>query len=127
MSMAHAECLDRSVLYLEDEILIALDVSHLLGEVGFCEISVAHKLRDAWAAIDGKKFDLALLDINVDKNQSSIELGERLMSCGTPVIFVSGSGPERENLLNRGFRFIDKPFSNKALQSQISAVLSETP
>lgn len=125
--MAHAECLDRSVLYLEDEILIALDVSHLLGEAGFGEISVAHRLRDAWAAIDGKKFDLALLDINVDKNQSSIELGERLMSCGTPVIFVSGSGAERENLRNRGFRFIDKPFSNKVLQSQISAVLSEAP
>ena len=125
--MACVECRDRSVLYLEDEVLIALDVSHYLGEVGFGEILVAHRLRDAWSAIDDRTFDLALLDINVDKNQTSIELGERLMTDGTPVIFVSGSGAEREPLENRGFRFIDKPFSHEALQHEITVALSAYP
>ena len=121
--MACVECRDRSVLYLEDEVLIALDVSHYLGEVGFGEISVTHRLRDAWSAIDDRTFDLALLDINVDKQQTSIELGERLLSDGTPVIFISGSGAEREPLEGRGFRFVNKPFSHQALEHQIIAAL----
>ena len=121
--MALGDLVEKSVLYLEDEFLIALDVSYYLNDAGFREVTVLHRLRDAWAAIDQNNFDLALLDINVDKDNTSIELGERLMSTGTPVIFISGNGTDRSNLEGRGFRFINKPFSHRSLEDEISDAL----
>lgn len=121
--MGHVEYQNQSVLYLEDEVLIALDVTHFLKDAGFGDVSVNYRLSDAWTSIDERPFDLALLDINVDKEQTSIELGERLLSDGTPVIFISGSGADREPLEGRGFRFVNKPFSHQALEHQITAAL----
>ncbi len=114
-----------SVLYLEDEVLIALDVTAFLREAGFGTVSTVYKLKDATAAIESHNYELALLDINVDRGQTSLDLGARLKSGGTHVIFASGNSNDSQRLRSEGFHFIDKPFSHLALKDLITAALSD--
>lgn len=112
-----------SILYLEDEPLISLDTSEFLSEMGFGNIVTVFKLHSAEMAVSETKFDFALLDINVDKGQTSFELGERLAKTGVPVMFASGNSNDADDLISRGYRFIDKPFNLLALQSEIVSFL----
>ena len=113
-----------SVLYLEDEPLIAFDTTDFLQELGFSEVRSAYKLKSAKQAISEKTFDLAILDINVDNNQTSLSLGAQLADDGTPVIFASGNSFDAEKLRAEGFEFLDKPFSYEDLKSAICAALT---
>lgn len=111
------------VLYLEDEILIALDVTSALKDAGFSTVKTVHRLKDAWEAIEAEAYDVALLDINVDRRQTSFELGDHLKKNDTIVVFASGNGTDCERLREQGFQFIDKPFSHKALTETIAEAL----
>ncbi|MEM9969938.1 MAG: response regulator [Pseudomonadota bacterium] len=115
----------RSILYLEDELLIAFDVSSFLRDAGFSSVQTAHRLREARAAADETRFDIALLDINVDRSQNSLELGAELKAKGTLVIFASGNGTDCASLQRDGYHVIDKPFSHGDLEATMVAALRE--
>lgn len=113
------------VLYLEDEALIAFDTSEHLREMGFGEVTCAYRLKHAEAAAEVEAYDLAIFDINVDGNQTSVELGKHLARNGTKVIFASGSTPELERLQGKGYRIVSKPYSIKQLGKEIETALAE--
>ena len=113
---------DLKILYLEDEPLVALDTGEHLKDLGFCDVKVVSKLSDAVALTGEDKFDLALFDINVDKGQTSLELGHELAARGTKVIFASGNSREGREIKVRGISFLDKPFSLDQLTSMLEQV-----
>lgn len=113
---------DLKIVYLEDEPIVALDTSEHLKELGFGEVKVVSKLRDAEAVTDKDDFDVALFDINVDKGQTSLELGNQLAARGTKVIFASGNSREGREIKGRGISFLDKPFSLEQLTSMLERV-----
>ena len=108
---------DLKIVYLEDEPIVALDTSDQLRDLGFCEVKVASRLNDAVAFTAEDDFDLALLDINVDKGQTSLELGHQLASRGTKVIFATGNSSVGSKACRDGIYLLDKPFSAKQLKS----------
>ena len=112
-----------SILYLEDEPLISLDTSEFLNELGFEVVVTTFKLKTALEAASERKFDVALLDINVDKGQTSFELGKELVSAGSVVMFASGNSIDAPRLRAQGYRFIDKPFNRMSLKTEILALL----
>lgn len=108
----------QSILYLEDEPLIAMDTGDHLEEIGFGQVSVAYRLENAIAFMEQQDYDLALLDINVDGGQTSLDLGRRLAARGTRVMFASGNIQAEDGLRSEGFYFLSKPFSlDKLTQS----------
>ncbi len=112
------------ILYLEDEPLIAYDISEFLEDLGFAEIKTAYNLRDAEGAVSTTQFDVAVLDIRVGPDTTSFALGEDLARRGTRVIFASGNGSERTRLLDEGYLFLEKPYKTKVLQEMINHALS---
>ncbi len=115
------------VLYLEDEALIAYDTSEHLRELGFADVTCAYRLKHAEDAAAKQHYDLAIFDINVDGNQTSVELGRQLTRVGTKVIFASGSTPEMDRLRDQRFRILGKPFTHAQLAKEIDEALSEPP
>lgn len=110
------------ILYLEDEVLIAFDVSEFLSDLDIGEVTTTYKLSEAWSKARSATPDLALLDINVDRGQKSFELGDHLKQAGCEVIYASGNGSDSKQLRTKGFHFIDKPFSHKDLEELIRNV-----
>lgn len=107
------------LLYLEDEVLIAFDIAAFLEELDVGDVTTAHKLKSAWMAIENKRFDLALLDINVDRRQTSFEIGSHLREAGCTVIYASGNGCDAASLRGDGYHFVDKPFNHTDLERLI--------
>lgn len=111
------------VLYIEDEVLIALDGEQILRSLGFEDITVAMSFHAGEKAIDNQKFDLALLDINLGGGKTSLTLADRLMGDGVRVLFLSGysmSDGLRERLKAPS---VGKPFDEVVLGDAIQAVL----
>lgn len=108
------------ILYLDDEPLVAFDTGDHLASLDFDEVVVTYRLDQAEAASNAKDFDLAILDINVDRGQTSLALGEKLANDGCAVLFASGYGEAAAKLRAQGYGFIDKPFSLDALTEVLS-------
>lgn len=113
------------VLYLEDEPIVAMDTSAHLEDLGFEEVAVAYRLGTAEKLAESDQYDLAILDINVDRGQTSLELGSALAAKGTRVIFASGNGCDAATLRAQGFEFLDKPFSLDGLTHKLKALAAE--
>ena len=112
------------VLYLEDEPLIAFDTADSLSELGFTNVKSVYKLKAAERAAEASRFDLAVLDINVDRKQTSLELGKALLDQGTRVVFASGNSYDAKRLRADGSLFLDKPFSQQQLRTVLEEALA---
>ena len=112
-----------SVLLVEDEFLIALDAEEMLRELGAASVTVASNFDDAQKRIAEGKFDLAILDVNLN-GQKSFPLAEQLIARGTPVVFGTGY-----NLLIRqmdGYQSgvcVTKPYTAASLRKGAIAAL----
>lgn len=117
--------LPRRVLFLEDQLLIAIDTGETLSELGIETVRVCHTLAAAEDACVKETFDLAILDINVDCNQQSYGLGQEFLNKGVPVIFASGTEIERARLCKEGYQFLPKPYAKESLRETILKALQD--
>ena len=108
--MQPSEC---SILYLEDEIIIALDTAQTLKDMGFREVQVAHNLRRARALAEAaeRPFDCALLDVNIAGEGMSLAFGRELLARGAVVVFASGYNRHEMEAEHEGLVFVEKPLN----------------
>ena len=114
------------VLIIEDEPLIALDLSSILEEVD-CQIcGVAESADDAVAIAERERIDLILADIRINGEADGITAVQRIRERSpVPVLFISSNWPE---LRKRGMgdaMVIGKPFLPVLLKQAIREALSE--
>jgi light-regulated signal transduction histidine kinase (bacteriophytochrome) len=83
----------RSVLIVEDNLIIALDAEDIFRTLGTEEVSVVAGLEAAFAEIErrAEPFHFALLDINLGA-ETSFPLALHLYAAGVPFAFASGYG-----------------------------------
>jgi CheY-like chemotaxis protein len=125
---ANSEIADQiatNVLIIEDEPLVALDLTEIVEGLGHSVVSIARTHKEAVAAIAATRPGLILADIQLADGSSGIEaVNEILGSLSTPVIFVTAY-PER--FLNgeppEPAFLIAKPFSVDGLKAVISQAL----
>lgn len=113
------------VLIIEDEPVIALDLSNIVEELGHHVTHVAATRSDAVAAARDRRPGLVLADIQLADNSSGIDAVKDILGEGrVPVIFITAY-PER---LLTGERpeptfLITKPFMPDAVKAAISQAL----
>ncbi|RVV98456.1 GAF domain-containing protein [Mesobaculum littorinae] len=78
-----------NVLLLEDNMVIALDASDLLKEVGAEAVTTCGSVADAMAALDAATPDLGVLDLNLG-SETSEAVAHRLVELGVPFVFATG-------------------------------------
>ena len=79
----------RKILVVEDDALIAMELSERLSDLGYEVLGPAHSIAEAEALIAANKPDGALLDANL-AGVSSVPLGVTLHAMGVPVAFCTG-------------------------------------
>ncbi len=106
-----------SILYLEDEIIVALETTMILEDMGFGVVRSAHSLAEARRLVESEQFSHALLDVNLGHGETSCELGRDLMRMGVHVVFASGYS--RKDIASQidCAGYVDKPIQQHALQS----------
>ncbi|SFP04559.1 response regulator [Tranquillimonas alkanivorans] len=109
---------DASVLIVEDEAVIALDLQAELEDAGWTVMGPAASVSQALSSIRDRRPTIALLDIEL-RGETTFALAECLRKKGLPVVFLTGrEGRERPASL-RDCHLIQKP----ADLSRIGALL----
>ncbi|AHE56879.1 HWE histidine kinase domain-containing protein [Sphingomonas sanxanigenens] len=109
----------KTVLLIEDSMIIALDGEDALRALGASRVLTAANVRQAMALLDAEAVDFAVLDYNLG-NETSAPVAERLVSADIPFIFATGYGEAvSDETRFRGIRTLSKPYG----AAQIAALL----
>jgi DNA-directed RNA polymerase specialized sigma24 family protein/CheY-like chemotaxis protein len=120
-----AEQVATSVLIIEDEPIIALDIESMVRELGHEVTGVARTHREAVAMVKARPPGLVLADIQLADGSSGLDaVNEILTTLDTPVIFITAF-PER---LLTGEKpepafLVTKPFRPETVKATISQAL----
>ncbi|MDB5392970.1 MAG: response regulator [Rhodospirillales bacterium] len=110
----------RSILLVEDEILICLLIETILGDAGY-EVVVTNSIPEALDAIDQRPLAAAILDLNL-KGEKVFPVAEKLAALGTPFVFATGGGG-RDIVGFPGRPWVGKPFQESELLAAIEKLL----
>ncbi len=110
----------KSLLLVEDSMMIALDAQAMLQNCG-AEVELVATTNDARRAIELNSFDAAILDVNL-YTETSYRIAEDLQDRAIPFVFATGYGeqvvvPERF----RDVHVISKPYAEDALRAALAA------
>jgi DNA-binding response OmpR family regulator len=114
---------DRSILIVEDEPMIAMDVAHAFESAG-AATSVTSTLHNALILVENEKLSAAVLDHMLPDGESS-PLCKRLEERGLPFVVYSGVG-EMHGPCALGTQ-VTKPESSSVLVSMVAKLLEGTP
>ena len=117
----HTPTGDLRVLYVEDEVLIALDIADMLADRGIGNVTLCHRADEARAALDGGDFDIAVLDVNLGIDTSH-SVAERCRALGIPIVFCTGYNRSEEITSAFDAPVIAKPVDPDALVGAIGRV-----
>jgi DNA-binding NtrC family response regulator len=116
-----------TVLVVEDEFIIALDLSETVRDLGFKVEGPFADKENAFIAIDQHMPDCAILDVKTADGEV-YPLADALADAGVPIIFHSGHVPPTE-VAERypSARACAKPCPPDRLIDMISDALEESP
>lgn len=108
-----------NILLVEDELLIAEDVSEILEELGHQTFAICKSMTEVKQALELGKPDLALLDIRVQGAQNGVVIGEWLATeHHVPGIFVTSHTDKKTvdgALKNNPLGYLVKPLRQNDL------------
>jgi DNA-binding NtrC family response regulator len=116
----------KKILIVEDEVVTAMDLWHILELWGYEMCEQVSKGEEAMRVAEKERPDIMLIDINLDGGISGLEAAEQISSrFGIPFIFITGySDPEMkkqaEQLKPAGY-FI-KPIDYYKLKETIESI-----
>ena len=118
---------DLRVLVVEDEPLIAFDISQFITEANYNCVGIAHDSETALDMMINRHPDVALLDVNIEGLHNGIELAKIIRkSYQFPFIFLTSHSDkltldEAKRTLPYGY--IVKPFTGEDLISSIEMAI----
>jgi CheY-like chemotaxis protein len=113
-----------SILVVEDEALIAMDLQMVLEEAGYRVIGPANSPEAAMALLDGPLPDVALLDVNLGRSDV-FGVANELAARKTKLIFLTGHTAQRLPQAHRHHPLIGKPYLPQLLLQVVQQVLSQ--
>ena len=114
-----------TALVVENEALIALDISSALTENGFAQVLIATNARHAEEILAAEQPDVALIDLNLGGQSSGIAIASALVQRAIPTLILTGYDGAQNHLPAplQALERLVKPFSASQLLDRISAIL----
>ena len=115
------------IMIVEDECIIALELSETLQSLGYNVPVLAGTGEDAVSGAQSEGLDLALIDISLGPGMDGIEAGKKITrSQGIPIIYLTAYSDD-ETLERakqaRPFGYLVKPFDTETLNATIQIAL----
>ena len=115
-----------SILIVEDEILVALEMECILEERGYHVVGIAADLVDALAFADGS-IDLALVDLNLRDGLTGPEIGKRLAhEHKANVLFVTANPRLLGDGISGTVGVLTKPTDEASLAAAVAFALARS-
>lgn len=117
----------KTILLVEDEVLAVERVTQQLCAIGIKRVIHTTTVDQALDALCDAEIDLALLDVNLQGDETTIELGRLLSTEHVPLVFYSGFNPESMARATRGHEFMEKPLSTPRLKAALQRAILRQP
>jgi HAMP domain-containing protein/two-component sensor histidine kinase/CheY-like chemotaxis protein len=114
----------KKILVVEDEALVAMNLSKSLAELGFSVVGPYSTLAKAAAAAVEMEVDGALLDVNIS-GESVYPVADILASKNVPFAFITGYGAEALTSKYTNAPVLQKPVDQRTLQNLLAQKASE--
>ncbi|MBP2132251.1 DNA-binding NarL/FixJ family response regulator [Methanomicrobium sp. W14] len=116
-----------SILIVEDEMIIAMEIQATLKKLGYSVIGTVIGGDEAVKTAGEKSPDLVLMDIRLKGNIDGIQAAEKIMGMyGIPVIFLTGNSDQKtieRAVAIKPAGFLIKPFKERELLGNIEMAL----
>lgn len=112
----------RSILVVEDEMLVLLNVEDMLADLGCTAVSAAANADQALALIAAQSFDAAMVDVNLD-GRKSYPVADALAARGVPFVFSTGYSGESLDYGYRDRPMLGKPYREVDLVEALTQLL----
>jgi DNA-binding NtrC family response regulator len=103
----------KSILVIEDESLIAMNVEYSLKEAGAATVTIASSLAQAQTALMKGSYDAAVVDFRLPDGDANV-LIDALSAREIPVVVTTGDSFVRADLSKR-VAVLRKPYSDRDL------------
>ncbi len=113
----------RSVLVIEDEMMVLWNIENVLADVGCTAVSSAATVRQALALIDTQAFDAAMLDVNLD-GELSYAVADALALRRIPFVFSTGYSDPGLGGIYRDRPVLTKPYRDEDLTEKLAGLLT---
>ena len=109
----------QKILIVEDEMIIAADISMQLSQLGYEIIGIQTRAEDAIHLIASNPPNLILMDIDLAGEMDGIEAAQHIATTSKiPIIFLTSNSDDatfQRAILTKPYGFISKPFQKKEL------------
>lgn len=111
--------LERRILIVEDEILVALDLEAALKDLGAEVVAIAN---DRTTALDyAGKVDVALVDLNLRDGPTGIDIAQELaFSYNVAVVFITANPAQLGENVQCAVGVMAKPFSGNSICAMVN-------
>ncbi len=117
-----------NIIIVDDEKMWSDNLSSTLSELGFNVTGVATTFEEAVVLMNSTDFDIAMVDIHLNRKNSGIELGKMLYSVyKKPYLFITAGMNQhtvKEVVNAKPSAYLTKPVHRKSLVSNIHAALN---
>jgi CheY-like chemotaxis protein len=114
-----------TVLIVEDEALIAMDLQWLLEDAGYRVLGPANSTAAAMALLNGDEPDVALLDVNLGRSDV-FGVANALATRKTRLIFLTGHTAQKLPPAHRHRPLVAKPYLPHVLLQAVALAVSQT-
>ncbi len=115
----------RTILVVEDDGVIALELVSILAEAGAVVVGPAASVQGAYDQMADHHIDGALLDVTLRNGENSFPLADALAAQRIPFVFVSGQSSALMPPRYRDRAFLNKPYNRVDVLSTLIASLAQ--
>jgi CheY-like chemotaxis protein len=114
----------RSILVVEDEMLVMLNIQGMLADLGCESVILAATVDEALLLLDTAVVDAAMLDVNLN-GERSFPVADALVRRGVPFMFSSGYGIMSLPAAYRDRPLLAKPYGDDELAEMFARLLDD--
>jgi DNA-binding NtrC family response regulator len=114
----------RTILIVENDSAIALDLKAALVASGALPIGPANSVESAFALIADHAIDAAILDIRLYQDELVFPVADTLQALRVPYVFASGRSTALMPLRHGDRPFFDKPFRTERIIEALAKMLA---
>jgi len=118
---------NQRIFIVEDEVVVAFEMSDTLEDMGFQVVGPSVHLEDAKRKAKEGNIDVAFLDVNLGKGKTSEPIAEILRARGIPFVFITAYDRDQVAFISDDDQVLKKPITGQALAATLNRVITPKP
>jgi len=120
----------KNVLIVEDESIVALEISNFIEELGFHVVSIVSSAQKALDIVHSNDLDLVLMDVQIKGALDGISCAKEIKAYkNIPIIYISAFSDDEtlsRAVATNPSSYLIKPFNTKELKAAMCIATKET-